>query len=324
MPALPPLTWPQFLHTWVVSPGWDVVALVLLLGYVGALMVASTRRSGRPPVHPVRPACWGIGVALLVLANDSAIDVYGHGLFWMHMVQHLLLIMVVPAFLVLGHPLTLLRGAVAHPERVDAVLRWGPVAALTHPLVGIAAYSAVIVGTHLTSFMNAMATNPGLATLEKVLYLGSGYLMLLPLLGYEPIRWRVPTAFRIGLALIAMTPDTIVGIVLMQTNTDPFPRMEAMRPIGSGSALADVHAGGGLMWAGGDGLMMLFAVGLVMVLIANPRRQLDLGGWLEGVRRATVTGGASSSTGAPVDVDDDEEALAAYNAMLARLNDHAE
>lgn len=330
--GLPPLDWHSFLTQWQVRPGWTVVLLAALVTYLLALRAA--RRRGEDPVGPVRAATFVAGVVLLAVTVSSSIALYAELVFWMHMVEHLLLIMVVPALLVLGHPLTVL--AAADPgDRVVRVLHSRPVALLTRPLVGFVVYGVVIVATHLTSFMDRMMVHTSLSTGEQVLYLLGGYLFLLPLLGDEPIRWHPPQLFRILMMVIGMIPDTVVGIVLLQTGRDLFPVMlgAADRPSWAPEAVHDVNIGGGLMWALGDGLMMTFAVGLVVALLARPGRTDLLGGWLEGVRRSTMqahvaTGRPAASPGGPggavigpdTDLDEDDAALAAYNEMLARMN----
>ena len=81
------------------------------------------------------------------------------------------------------------------------------------------------------------------------------------------------------------------------------------------------------MWAAGDGLMMLFAVIVVLVWIATPDRDATAGAWLEKVRRQRFTdiAGGTEGLGAASedsDVDEDEAYLDAYNRMLKRLNAH--
>jgi putative copper resistance protein D len=122
-----------------------------------------------------------------------------------------------------------------------------------------------------------------------------------------------------------MIPDTIVGIVLLQTSTVPFPVMMGMHPSWAPDPLSDVQIAGGLMWAGGDGLMMLIGIGVTIALITDPSQESVLGRRLEGVRRATLTGHVSRGDTTPtsfdesVSVDEDDAMLDAYNRMLGRL-----
>lgn len=320
--GLAPFGGHAFISTWSFYAGWVVLGVVLLATYLLATRAAARRGHHRPLAQT---ASFVGGVLLLELVMASSIDAYAMSLFWVHMVEHLLLIMVVPAFLVLGHPLSVVRDALPETESKvwQLVLARGPVAWLTHPLVGILAYGGIIVGTHLTGFMDSMAMNPWQMPFEQVLYLVGGCWLLLPLLPTEPLRWQVPHLMRIVLLLIAMVPDTVVGIVLMQSERNPFPMYTSMRPSWATAALDDVHIGGALMWVAGDGLMMCFGVGVVIALISHQgSASASFGTWLESVRRQTLVSHVSD-TGESItrDVDpDSDEALDAYNRMLGRLN----
>ncbi|WP_412160078.1 cytochrome c oxidase assembly protein, partial [Pantoea sp. SIMBA_079] len=66
------------------------------------------------PVH--RPLCWSAGVVIVLAMTATGIDGYGMELFSAHMVQHMVLSMFAPIFLVLGAPVTLaLRALPARP-----------------------------------------------------------------------------------------------------------------------------------------------------------------------------------------------------------------
>jgi cytochrome c oxidase assembly factor CtaG len=325
--SLPRLTWQVFFQTWEAQPVWYCVIAALLLAYaVGVLSV----RHGAAAVNPWRVLSFVAGLVLLLVAVSSVVETYSHVLFWMHMVQHLLLIMVVPALFVAGHPLTLLVDA-SRGRRRDAivrVLRSGPVAFLTHPVVALVAYTAIIVGTHLSSFMNAMVTSAWLHPAEQVLYLLGGYLFLLPLLGNEPIRWKPPHLVRMVVLFLAMAPDTVVGIVLLQAPHDLFPAMAAHRPDWAPDFVHDVNLGGGIMWVFGDGLMMLLILTVMIAYLAQATTNATAGPWLEGVRRQTLAHNLSYGTDRTTaldesgDVDEDEALLIAYNKMLKRVNEH--
>ena len=85
------------------------------------------------------------------------------------------------------------------------------------------------------------------------------------------------------------------------------------------------NRGGGIMWAFGDGLMMLFIVAVTIAYITHAAGNATAGNWLEGVRRSTLAANLRCHRGARRpgfgDLDDDDAALAAYNRMLSRLSD---
>ena len=307
-----------------------MVCLLAAAGYLIALRSAVSREG--MPVHPVRVASFLAGLVVLAWCMCSAIDVYAMSLFWVHMIEHLTLITVVPALIVLGHPLTVVRAAGGEQWQapVDRLVRHGPFALLTIPLVGLATYGVVIFYTHLTPFMDQMADHPRLMVVEQVVYLVAGWMLLVAVLGEEPIRWETSYLMRLVILVLAMIPDTLVGIVLLQTPRSPFPEYMQMRPAWATPALHDLEIGGSLMWAVGDGLMMVLSVGIVVSLISGRTRDRLLGPWLESARTnafldhvgragATLPAGGADRQG----TIDDDAALEAYNDMLRRLGSDA-
>jgi cytochrome c oxidase assembly factor CtaG len=330
--ALPPVSLAEIAGRWQFAP--VVTGFVVLVGGLYLWGVLRVRRR-----HPARP--WPLwrtalflgGLGVVVIATQSGIGSYDDVLFWDHMVQHLLLLMVAPPMLVVGQPATLLLHASRNPWHTwtKKLLRSRAVAAITWPPFTVALYIATIVGTHLTSFMNTVLANETVHNGEHVLFLVAGYLYFLPLIGREPIRWRISYPSRIFLLFLAMPVDAFTGLVLGSEGSNPFPRLAQGRPAWAPSPLSDVHIGGAVMWVGGAGLMFVL---LMTVFFAWSREQRADGGlgWLEAARRtnfAAVVGTAQkASPGRDVphqaasadDSVDDDEHLAAYNAYLARLN----
>src|SRR5579859_8231763 len=334
---LPAFGWHAVFTQWQFAPVVTAAASAAAAAYLwGAWRVA--RR------HPARPWPWWRtalflgGLAAVVLATESGIGAYDDVLAWDHMVQHLMLLMLAPPLLVAGQPVTLLLHASRNPLHTWAkrVVRSRPVAFLTWPPFTLAAYCAMIVGAHLTVLSRLILQNAILHNAEHVAFLLAGYLYFLPLLGREPIRWRVSYPTRLFLLFLAMPVDAFTGLVLGSEGGNPFPAMADGRPSWAPSPIDDVHIGGAVMWVGGAGLM--FAL-MMAVFFAWSREQLADGGlgWLESARRANFAAQvgarpqAGASPGIPAqtaradaDADesvDDDEHLAAYNAYLARLNE---
>jgi putative copper resistance protein D len=331
---LPPLTVARLVTLWQFSP--VVTGLVVVLAGLYLCGVLRVRRR-----HPARPwplwrtALFLAGLAVIVVATESGIGYYDDVLFWDHMVQHLLLLMVAPPLLVLAQPATLLMHASRNPLHTwtKKLLRSRVVTSITWPPFGAALYVGVIVGTHLTGFMNVVLAHEAVHDAEHALYLIAGYLYFLPLLGREPIRWRVSYPTRMFLLFLAMPVDAFTGLVLGSEGSNPFPLLAQGRPAWAPSPLTDVHIGGAVMWVGGAGLM--FAIMMTVFFSWSRVSRADGGlGWLEIARRtnfATVVGTNSEAgvagagrpqqaTASRTENVDDDEHLAAYNAYLARLN----
>jgi cytochrome c oxidase assembly factor CtaG len=309
----------------IVTAGVALLALLYLVG------IWRVRRR-----HPARP--WPVlrslsffgGLLAVVLATESSIGAYDDVLFSVHMVQHLLLIMVAPPLMVAGRPVTLLLHASRNPLHrwTKTVIRSRVVSALTCPPVAAVLYAATIVGTHLTGFMNLTLQHQNVHDAEHLLYLVVGYLYFLPLLGSEPIRWKMSFPTRFLLLALSMPVDTFVGVVILQANHELFPAYAKTGRTWGPSLLSDLHAGGAIMWVGGDAIMFLLVLCVFIVFLRDKRAHGSMGDWLEGARsQALQDNVALAGVAAPIrsnsrrgqTVDDDEH-LAAYNDYLARLD----
>ncbi len=331
---LPPFGLPEIVSRWQFAPvvtGFVVVAAGL---YLWGVLRVRRRHPARPwPLW--RTALFLGGLAVVVIATQSGIGRYDDVLFWDHMILHLLLIMVAPPLLVVGQPITLALHASRNPLHtwVKKAVRSRVVSAITFPPFGAVLYLATIVGTHLTSFENLVLTDPAVRNAELALYLIAGYLYFLPLIGREPIRWRVSYPSRIFLLFIAMPVDAFTGLILGSESSNPFPALAQQRPAWAPSPISDVHTGGAVMWVGGAGIMFALVMAVFFAWSRETRGDAGLG-WLETARRANFAAlvsshqDASAGSGAPrpaapaagtESVDDDEQ-LTAYNDFLARIN----
>src|SRR5215469_8619349 len=284
--ALPPFSWAEAASRWQFAPVVTAVTVVLAGLYLWGVVRVARRHPQRPwPV--LRTISFLLGLLVVVVATQSGIGTYDDTLFWMHMVQHLLLIMVAPPLIILGQPVTLLMHASRNPLHtwVKRIVRSGPVAGLTWPAFGVAAYAATIVGTHLTSFTNLVESTPVVHNAEHVLYLVVGYLYFLPLLGREPIKWKVSYPLRLFLLFIAMPVDAFTGVVLGSYQTDPFLPMDP-RSWGP-SAVSDLHDGGAVMWIGGAAIMFVLLLVTFFQWTRETRPSASMG-WLESARRASL------------------------------------
>src|ERR1700693_4770656 len=88
------------------SQNWPVEWLLVAVVLTALLYLRGGRLSatGSDAVKRWRGAAFYCGLAAVVLAVDSPVDAYAGTLFWVHMVQHVLLMMVAPPLLLLGRP----------------------------------------------------------------------------------------------------------------------------------------------------------------------------------------------------------------------------
>jgi putative copper resistance protein D len=319
--APPPLTPHQVLVSWQLPPAVTAGLLVAAALYLWGVWRVRRDHPARP--WPVRStAAWVAGLLTVYVAVGSFVGTYDDTLFSVHMVQHLLLIMVAPPLLVWGRPITLALHASRNPLHtwLKRLTRSRAVALVTNPLVTLGLYTAVVVGTHLTSFMNTVLTNDTAHEAEHALYLVTGYLFFLPLLGSEPLRWRLSALIRALVLVVAMPVDTFTGVSLLTYSREPFPAYGDIARSWGPSLVQDLHDGAAVMWIAGDGLMMLLIVFVLVRWALTDRAGVQLGGYLESARLAVLNEKAGDAPPTPRTDADSDEMLDAYNRYLARLN----
>ena len=332
---LPPFGLSAVLTQWQFAPivtGFAVVA-VALYGW------GVVRVSGRHPARPWpvwRTCAFTAGVGVIVVATQSGIGAYDDVLFYDHMVQHLLLLMVAPPLLIAGQPLTLLLHASRNPVHTWAkrVLRSRVASFLTWPVFGAVGYALAVAAVHLSGLANLIDRNQTAHNAEHALFVLIGYLFYLPILGREPIRWRLSYPIRFVILLLLMPVDTFTGIALGYGSASSPGLPSGPRPVWAPSPVSDLHMGGAVMWVGGDGLMFVLMMLVFLMWSRDDRVPVSAGSWFERARQdnlATLVGssqqaptsGAAPAAAALADergtIDDDAH-LAAYNAYLARLH----
>jgi putative copper resistance protein D len=312
---LQPLFGSALLTAWQL----DAIALAVLVlaaaAYLTGVALVPVRSPGtRWPAR--RTAAFVGGLAVCGFATNGSIAVYDQVLFSAHMAGHLALVMVAPALLMAGRPLRLAMAA-SPPRRRARLARIAEgrvVALLTAPPVALACYTAVIVGSHLTGLMDSIMRNTWAGQLEHLVYVVAGCQFFVLIVGDEPIRWRLGSPARWLLLAVGMAVDTFTGIVLMQGT-----RAVHLAPSTLDvDALSDTRTGGAIMWFGGDAIMALVMLALVIGWLRTVDAVHPDKGWLEQARGTAFAEHTGAPAGETVD-DEDEAARAAYNAWLAKL-----
>ncbi len=310
-----PLVGSSLVTAWQLDAVAVAVLVLAAAGYLTGVALVAVRSPGsRWPVR--RTAAFFAGLAVCAFATSGSIAVYDQVLFSAHMIGHLALVMVAPALLVAGRPLTLALDATRAERRarIERIARGRFVSLLTAPPVALASYAAVIVGSHLTGLMDTIMSSTWAGQLEHLVYVLAGCQFFVLVVANEPIRWRLGSPARWLLLAVAMAVDTFTGIVLMQ-GTQAVHLEPSTLDV---DALSDTRTGGAIMWFGGDGIMLV----IMVILVAGWLRTVDRApapkGWLEQARGATFAA-HTGTAGETVD-DDADDARAAYNEWLERLN----
>jgi putative membrane protein len=172
--------------SWTLSPGVLIALAIVGWAYVRrwrqVRLGSSRQRSTEAPVW--RLCCFIAALLAAVIALVSPLDALADQLFFMHMVQHMLLLDVVPILAILGLTKVILRPVtrlVAELER-----RAG---ALAHPAFAVVLYVAVIWAWHIPGAYDLAVRHAGVHVLEHVSFVLAGSLYWWHLL--SPIRARM-------------------------------------------------------------------------------------------------------------------------------------
>jgi putative copper resistance protein D len=216
-----------------------------------------------------RVACLLSGELVLAVALVSGVATYDTTLFGVHMAQHMLLAMVVPVFLALGAPVTLALRTL--PRRPRAALlsllhsRFARV--LTFPAIPWLIFVCSPFALYFTGWYPATLESPLLHALLHLHFVVAGCLFFWPLIGVDPVPGKVSHPFRILMLFATMPFHAFLGVAIMTVDVDGSGLLAAghyLSILPRTEAVFQQQVGGGLIWASGDIVGLLF-IGVAVV-----------------------------------------------------------
>jgi putative membrane protein len=234
-----------------------------------------------------RLGCYAAGLAALALALLSPLHALGGALFWAHMSQHQVLILVAAPLIVLGAPhvavaWALPRGwarAITH-----GVLRAPPILAvwrvLAHPVGAWTVHGAAVWLWHVPSLYEATLTREWAHTLQHFSFFGTAALFWWSVVGAGARRGRQGLA-----ALLVFTTalhNGMLGALLTFARHPWYPAYGETAARWGLTGLEDQQLGGLIMWIPGGVVYLGFGLAL-------------LAGWI----RASERAGAAAARVAP-------------------------
>jgi cytochrome c oxidase assembly factor CtaG len=234
------------------------------------------------------------GLVCLGLAIASPLDETAHGLLSAHMVQHILLLTVAPALLLLGDPLLpLLRGLPGPVRRslVAPLLRRRSLRAaahaLVHPLAALLVSSVIFWSWHLPALFQLALRLPPVHLVEHVSFFAAGLVFWYPVVQPWPSRPRWPSGAMIPYLLAADVQNTVLAAVLTFSDRVLYPFYEFHGRAMEAAALEDQALAGVIMWVPMS-LAYLVPAALLTVRLLSPADR--------GLRTATRRAPAPSAT----------------------------
>jgi putative membrane protein len=264
-------------HGWSIQLPLAYVVISAFLYWLGGRRYSRQARTRQR----WREAAFALGLLSLLLALESPLDGYADKLFWMHMVQHIMLLLVAPPLILLGRPwprmwLGLPVGPRTAIGRTLASSRWtAGVRAVARPWPSWLLFNATFIGWHLPAAYDETLRVQTVHDLEHAMFFFTGLLFWAHIVEPGPLRARLTWPAWIGYLVGAMVVGWVLAITLVlvpHAIYSPYAAL-AHRP-GGISALADQQIAAGVMWVPGS-------IPYTIVLIMGLHR------WLEPQRRAT-------------------------------------
>jgi putative copper resistance protein D len=254
--GLPPLRGSQLFST-----QFAFAPVVLIVAALVLYLWGVKRNNALHPRHPWsagKTAAWIGALVTTALSIFTFVGVYDGELFWVHMAQHLMLIMVAAPLFAVASPINLVwrsTSGTAHIA-VTEILRSGVAKFLGHWAVAFVLYAVLIPISHLTSWYNLTLENNGLHNAEHLAFLIVGYMFWRQIFGNDPNCYRLHPAMQFFYLFLAIPIDTFTGLSLAGSTKEMFPAYLATHRTWGPSYVNDLHIGGSIMWVVGDTLML--------------------------------------------------------------------
>jgi putative membrane protein len=236
--------------------GWTALIptlLIMLIALAYGLAVKKTQKKNlRWELY--KTGAFVVGLGLLLIAFLPSIAHWAHQDLRGHMVQHLLIGMFAPVFLVLGQPLTLAMKAssVRFGRLLTVFLRHEVVYWISHPITALVLNIGVMYLLYLTPLYSMALTNPMLHHLIHIHFFVAGFVFAWSIMGSDPVPRRPGFGLRLGVLFISMATHAYLS-KLMYAHL--FPR-------NTHHTIMEIQEASKLMYYWGDLAELLLAIGL--------------------------------------------------------------
>jgi cytochrome c oxidase assembly factor CtaG len=233
------------------------LVLVLILDALVYLRGWTRLRLSRVNIIPAwRAASYLLGLFLIWLAVGSPLSEFDEQLLTVHMAQHLLLMTLAPALILLGAPIMpLLHGLPRHfvQSSLAPLFRYPPVQRLgrllSNPTLCWLAAAAALVGWHVPAAFTFALQSETWHVVEHSSFLVAGFLFWWPVIQPWPNVIHEPRWFILLYLFLATLPCDILSAYLTFCDRVVYPvYLNTPRPFGI-SPLADQQCAGALMWS---------------------------------------------------------------------------
>lgn len=254
---------------------WRPEVLVILVP-LGVMYFVGWRRLRRHSTHGKLANGWRLasyegGLGVIALALMSPIDRLGGQLFFMHMIQHMLVIMFAAPMMLLAEPFPMflwslpknMRAPVARLFEGDSLFRRLLTRATT-PLVAWLAFLTIFLGWHDPNAYNAALYHEWVHNVQHVSFILAALLYWWPIVGCAPhIHPRFPIWGKLIYLIGSIPPNMAVGISIAFATDVIYTYYLSVPRVWSFTALQDQQLSGAIMWIQGSEMYITVALFLM-------------------------------------------------------------
>ena len=260
---------------WSFDPFLILAIVVAVWHEIGLRRLAKRSRPERTRQRRLRSLWFYAGLVVVLIAVESPIDYWADGYFFVHMIQHLLLMFAAPTLIVAGAPWQPLRAAL--PGRPGRGRRAGALTAplraagslLARPWVSVALFNLAMIVWHLPGPLDLAVRNQAVRIwLLHGSYLAAGVLFWLQFIPSPGFRRRMPVLSQ-AVALLG-TNVIMIGIAMALSifvSGSVYPVYDHVPGV-SLPPYADQQIGAAILWVCGDFWALPTMIVVVRRLIA--------------------------------------------------------
>ena len=297
----------------LLAPGRPNIGFWTLsvLGIVGYYVAVRTLKRRGEAWSGARIGSWIGAWAVVIYLASTGLWEYSSMQFSWHMLVHMTFNMLVPALLVLGAPITLLRRVLRSGDQINdgfngphdclmATLEWRPTKILFGPFAAWIVFIVSFYVVYFTPIFGYLMRYHWGHQWMLLHFLVAGFMLFEYVIGLDDLPVSLPHIGRLGFVITAMPFHSFFAVITMNAHQiigkDFY---EALSIPWVPNLHDDQNVGGQITWATGEIPMALVLIALCVQWFISDRRDQ---------RRVDASEDA-----------DLDESLAAYNDMLARM-----
>ncbi len=288
---------------WSFDPFLIVVAVLVAWHEIGLARLARRSRPDRTRQRRVRSVYFYAGLGVLLLTVCSPIDYWSDSYFFVHMVQHLLLMFAAPSLVVAGAPWqplldglpgrsgrsatgAVLRGGWARPLRAAAAL-------LLRPWVSVALFSIAMLAWHLPVLFDfAQEDQVAHIWLMHGSFFAAGILFWLQFIPSPPFHRRMPPVQQAAALVVTNLVMWVLAMSMSIFSQGPWYPVYAHLPGVTLPPFADQEIGAAILWVCGDFWAIPAMIYVVRQIVSEDG---GVGGAVEQILRRGGTGGTGGT-----------------------------